>query len=182
MRPLVLLTLLAGCGFEGRPVGAGTVDAPVEPSTIDAPAVQTTDDASAALTPAMFMERLIAQECTVAFACKALYPAGSHPSFDVAWGTDPNDCVMTDHDYLARDKIAAAIVGGTITWDPTSAEACLAAPGIPTSCSALFSDNYEWADSCFAALLGHVADGGACTTDWECARGSTCRNATCSRQ
>ena len=180
MRPLVLCSLLVGCGFEGRPVGAATVDASELP-TIDAPAVPT-GDASVAMTSSTFMERLITQECSIAFACRAQYPEGSHPAFDAAWGTDPSDCLATDRDYLARNKIAAAIIGGTIIWDPTSAEACLAAPGIPSTCSVLFADNYDWADSCYTALLGLVADGGACTTDWECARHSTCRNATCSRR
>lgn len=179
MRPLILWSLLVGCGFEGRPVGAGTVDALL---TIDASGGESTSDASVALTSSVFIERLITQECAAAFACKAQYPEGSHPSFDTAWGTDPNECLVTDRDYLARNKIATAIVAGTITFDPTSAEACLAAPGIPSSCSVLFADTFDWADSCYAALLGHVADGGACTTDWECVRGSSCRSATCSSQ
>jgi hypothetical protein len=178
MRPFVLCALLVGCGFEAPSSSPeATVDAAPQPVTDDA----SSDATATAMTSSIFMERLITLECIAAFACKAQYPTDAHRSFAVAWGTDLDDCIVTDVDYLQRAKIEAAITGGTITWDPALAEACLAAPGIPSSCSQLFADHYDWADACYAALLGHIADGGTCTTDWECALGSICRNAVCAR-
>ncbi len=172
MHRILLCALLAGCGFEGHPVGAATVDGP--PGT-------PTPDASTALSASIFIERLITLQCGAAFACQAQYPSDAHDSFAVVWGADLDDCLATDRDYTARGEIESAVTAGTITFDAERAAACLAAPGIPTTCSALFADTYDWADSCYAALRGHVADGGACTSDWECARGSTCRGAKCSR-
>ena len=174
MRPLLLCSVLAACGFQAP--NGGT---PTEPP--DATIATDGTDATPTLTPETFLERLLTEECEQAFACEADYPPTAHASFADAWGTDLNDCVVTDRDYLARDAVAAAVTAGRISFDPTLAAACLAAPGIPTSCTTLFANNYDWADTCYQALAGHVPDGEACTTGWECGPASHCIAATCKR-
>ena len=170
MRHLLLCSLLVGCGFQALPgPPAAAVDATVP------------TDAASALTPQAFITQLITEECVLAFACKPQYPATAPKTFDYEWGTDLNDCVTTDDDYLARDAIAAAVTAGRITFDPASAAICLAAP-TPATCVTLFADTYDYADACYLALAGHVADGGACTTGWECGRASRCIQGACSRR
>lgn len=174
MRLVLLCTLLVGCGFtapvQGTAPGVDARPVSVEPG-VDA----------AGLTPQAFITQLVTLECEQAFLCRSEYPAQSRATFEQAWGTSLNDCVITDDDYLARETIAAAVVGGTITFDPTSAAACLAAPGIPTACATLFADDYDYVGVCQVALSGHVPDGAACTTDWECAWASECVMARCAR-
>jgi hypothetical protein len=168
VRPLLLCSLLVGCGFVAPDLPTAQPDAATPPQVTST-------------TPQSFIEQLVTEECVDAFACKAQYPSNASTTFDDAWGTDLTDCVVTDHDYLARDKIAAAVTGGTITFDLASALACLAAPGVPAVCSTLFANTYDWADTCYFALAGHVAQGGACTTSWECSeRVARCTNAKCS--
>jgi hypothetical protein len=176
-----ILCLLAACGFAPRTSSTGADAAPT-PTDQGLDVLLHASDANVAWSPRSFMVQLLTEECDQAFTCKPQYPQGAQHSFDYEWGVDINDCVTTDDDYLALDKIEAAIVASTITFDPASAATCLAAPGIPTSCPALFANNYDWASSCYAALAGHVPDAGACTTDWECANlSSYCNNnGTCS--
>jgi len=186
VRPLYLCIVLTACGFQAADPTSSTpgVDAPPRidgssptPSpTIDAP---TSVDA-APLTAASFMYRMIRIECEQAFVCRPQYTT-TDPSFATAWGTDLDDCVANDVDYRQVPRILTAIGGGTITFDPGLAASCLAAPGIPTSCATLFSHNYQWTATCYAAVLGHVADGGGCITDWECALASVCRSGKCMR-
>ena len=180
MRPLVVCAVLAACGFEAPrqapadpEVDAATSADPTPTPSIDAPAPP-------ALTARQFIEDLVRLECVKAFACKPQYPASARRSFADAWGTDLNDCVVTDTNYLARDKIDSSIAAGRITFDPASAQACLADPGIPSSCATFFEYRYEWSAVCFVGLAGHVADGASCTTSWECGPTSDCHGGTCS--
>ena len=89
--------------------------------------------------------------------------------------------LVTDRDYLARATDAATVAAGRITFDPGSAAACLATPGIPTTCATLFADSYDHG-GCYLALAGQVPDGSGCTTDWDRARTSQRFHQTCSRQ
>ncbi len=175
MRVALLCSLFVGCGFtapeRSPPTGLG-------PDAAEIPG----DAPIALLTPQTFIEHLVALECAQAFACKPQYPVTAADTFDTEWGTDPNDCLVTDRDYLARATVAAAVAVGRISFDPGSAAACLASPGIPTTCATLFADSYDYADACYLALAGHVPDGSGCTTDWDCARASQCFHQTCSRQ
>ena len=171
MRPY-LLCLVAACGFAPAASSPG-VDA-------SSPATDASRDASAGLTPHTFLVGLLTEECDQAFACKAQYPSAAQHTFDYEWGANLAECVATDQDYKDLPAIEAAVAAGRITFDPAQAASCLAAPAIPTTCATLFSNNYDWATSCYAALLGHIADGEVCTTAWECASfSSNCSNAKC---
>lgn len=142
--------------------------------TIDAPA------APSQLTPRTFIVELVRLECLAAFACKPQYPKTAYRTFDQAWGTDINNCIAIGRSYLERNAIDAAVAAGRITFDAASAQACLAAPGIPTSCATLFEYRWEWSSICFVGLAGHVPEGSACTTSWECGPISDCHGGTCS--
>ena len=171
---LAVLVLVGACGFTAprHEPSEPNLDAYVpQLPTIDAPP----------RTPQSFLTDLVTLECQQAFACMPQYPQDAYKSFADAWGSDVHDCVVTDRDYLARDSVAASVMTGTISWDPAAAMQCLAAPGIPTSCQALFSQNYSYSDACMTALAGKVPDGGSCTNDWECGRYSDCRSARCTR-
>lgn len=170
MRYLVLCSFLVACGFQAPPTAATEPDAAV-------PVVDASDPG--VMTPRVFITQLLTAECDQAFACQPQYPSDAHRSFADEWGTDLTDCLTTDSDYKALGAIEDAIAAGRITFDPVLALSCLAAPGIPTTCSTLFADHYDWAPICYSALAGHVADGGACTTGWECGATSHCAGTKC---
>src|SRR5215813_11687984 len=131
------------------------------------------------ITPQAFIEQLVTQTCDHAFSCMSQYPTTTGSTFADDWGMSQAHCVSTDTDYVARDQIAAAITAGKITWDPASATACLGALGFPASCADFFT-TYDYPGTCYDALSGNVADGGACTTSWECSGDmSDCTAGTC---
>jgi hypothetical protein len=187
MRELLLCSLVvvvvAGCGFTAptrepgpdQPDASAVVgpDASAPDPSIDAPP-------GAPLTPDTYITKLISAECQKAFTCQPEYPPDAQQSFAYAWGSSMNDCVTTDEDYKNIPAISAAVAAGRITWDPASAAVCLLDPAFPASCATFFQDTYDWADSCYTALAGHVADGASCTTGWECSRHSMCRQGKCS--
>jgi hypothetical protein len=125
------------------------------------------DASTDGITPQAFVEQLVTQTCDHAFSCMSQYPTTTGSTFADDWGMSQADCVNTDDDYLSRDQIAAAVTAGRITWDPGSATACLGALGFPASCADFFT-TYDYPGPCYDALSGNVADGGDCTTSWEC--------------
>ncbi len=73
-------------------------------------------------------------------------------------------------DLLQRDAVEASITAGKITFDATAAGACvtglsgLAAP----VCASYWNDGPAFPDACDSVFTGKIADGAACTNDFEC--------------
>jgi hypothetical protein len=169
---LAALLLLAGClGDSPGPHGNGSVPGGGGGGDDDG------GGGGGALTPQAFLGQLITKDCEKAFACRAEFPA-TEGTFDDEWGTSVSDCVESDDDYASRSEIAAGITAGHIKYDADIAANCLANLAYPASCPAFFAD-YDWPDSCYDALAGQVADGGSCTTGWDCGPDSDCITAKC---
>jgi hypothetical protein len=75
--------------------------------------------------------------------------------------------------------IEERITAGTIKFTAADASDCLAGITFP-ACQQYWQDGPTMPDSCFTALVGTVADGGACMIDYECAsETSICDASTC---
>jgi hypothetical protein len=131
------------------------------------------------LTPTDFVTQLAGKSCAEALSCMAQYPTNGSDTFADAYGTSQDDCVQNDDNVADLGNITAAITKGTIDYDAESASTCLGNMMFPASCTDFFA-NYDYPDACYSALSGNVADGGACTTDWECSGdNSSCTAAKC---
>jgi len=73
----------------------------------------------------------------------------------------------------AEDAVAA----GRIAYDPGAAGACVAATAGASCMATPFSDR-----SCGELFTGLVAEGGGCTSDYECVGGADCTIASCDAQ
>ena len=169
----VLVLLAVGCAAPAvghEPGGTGGVDAGPGPGSNPPPPPGT-------LTPDAFVEQLVSKNCDKAFACESQYPTTTGTTFDDDWGTSAAECVSDDDDVNASSLIAASIAAGNITWDADSAALCLANLQFPATCAEFFT-TYDYPDACYDALSGNVADGGACTTDWDCG-GTDTTDSTC---
>jgi hypothetical protein len=177
---LVLVPTLAAaaCMAGGSKRGDDTGDDTVGDDTVGDDTVGDDDPGPGDPTPQEFIEQIIAADCAKAFACEAEFPA-TEGTFAEEWGDSEAGCLTDDDDYLARDMIAASVTAGRITYDSSAAADCLANLGYPASCTEFFT-NYDWPDACSDAMVGNVADGGACVSWWECsAEGSECVDGAC---
>ena len=89
-------------------------------------------------------------------------------TFEDAFGTSAMQCYADSDAYYNATAVVAAIQAGTITWNPNDATACLS--GITFgACADFWMNGGNEPAACATALVGTVADGQACTVDFECA-------------
>jgi hypothetical protein len=126
-----------------------------------------------------FINDFAGAECTAAFECEDEFPADAGVTFAEAFGTSIAECVQWALEYYAPAAIEAAIDDGTVDYDEGAAESCAAGLNFGT-CDQYFSGQSPLPAACGEAIIGHVADGGACASDFECASlESWCEDATC---
>lgn len=119
------------------------------------------------MTATQFLAQMNDKYCTQAFACQASFPTDAGVTFTDAFGANVQACVAIGEQYDMPSAVEAAITAGTIHFNAADASACLG--GITYPACAQFWDNGPNAPAaCNTALVGTVADGGACATDYEC--------------
>jgi hypothetical protein len=104
--------------------------------------------------------------------CKANFPTDQGVTFEQAFGANAMACYADADMYNNVPAVEAAISGGKITWNQADATACLAGIMFP-ACATFWTAEPTAPAACNTALVGHVADGQACTVDFECSNASS---------
>jgi hypothetical protein len=123
-----------------------------------------------------FLTALGHQECDDAFTCMSTWPTAENGPFAEAWGASATECYSGAAEYYDESAISAAVASGKLTYDGDAAEECIA--GIPAPVCTSYWTSDSWPDSCYDALYGDTADGGTCTTDFECSGDTSYCNET----
>ncbi len=114
-----------------------------------------------------FVHGLGVKYCDEAFACKASFPTDAGITFDEAFGPSAMACYADNDASFDIPAIVAQIQAGTILWNASDANTCLAGITFGT-CEEFWQQGGNEPAACATALAGTIADGGACVTDWEC--------------
>ena len=117
--------------------------------------------------PREFLVQFASAECSFAHGCKAEFPADAGITFEQAFGASVTECESLSAEYYQPEAVRDAVNAGTITYDRAAAEACIAQLNFGT-CAQYFGGTVDIPAPCYDALVGTVADGGACTVDFEC--------------
>jgi hypothetical protein len=146
----------------GSGSGSGSDTPPPPPITVD-----------------MFLQQMAMTDCTEAFACMASFPTDSGDTFAQDYGASVSDCVTMENSFDPPATVASEIAAGKIMFDGSAAAACAA--GITyASCTEYWTDGGDYPAACDTALVGSVADGGACLIDFDCSNfDSLCESSKC---
>jgi len=119
------------------------------------------------LAVADFLTKIGMADCDQAFTCKSTFPTDQGVTFEQAWGATQSACYAAESpaDYLA--KVGSEVSAGKIHYNASAAAACLAGITAP-NCATLWTAGPAYPDACGTALVGTVADGGACVVDYDC--------------
>ncbi len=176
---LALASLVAGCAV--GPESTGDDGANDDGVTADDDGVTSDDDGGDSLPadPAVeeFFRALAEQDCADAFACRSNFPEPAE--FETYFGATESACVDDAMGYYDAGAISASIDAGRITWNASAATQCVAGLN-PATCSSYWDQGPAFPAACEQAYAGTVADGGACSIDFECASfTSFCDGGTC---
>ena len=172
MRAIRLLALhaiaMAGCGATLADGDQPSTASPEGPTAVDAATPPPVDAAASAITATAFITQYGDMQCGEAFTCEASYPAGAAATFADSWGPSVAACDANALAYYNPTKVELDIAKGRIAYDPSAAAACLAGIVFGT-CTNFWQTYGSYPDACVHALVGSVANGGGCVTDFECA-------------
>jgi hypothetical protein len=116
-------------------------------------------------------------ECDAAFACQASFPTNQGVTFAGVYGANAAACyAKLGSEYYDETAVQSGINAGKITFDAAAGADCIsgfaAAPA--PNCPGLWQNGPSFPAACGDALVGKVANGAACTTDFECNLSSYC--------
>jgi hypothetical protein len=108
----------------------------------------------------------------------ATFPASAGVTFTEEFGASATACYAGAAMYYDVAAVQASVTAGRIAFDGASAAACIG--GIPAPvCASYWTEGSPYPAACDKVLAGKVADGGACTLDFDCVKSeSVCDDAT----
>ena len=180
---LVSVLAAAACVGEspdggGPPGGGGGPDTPTDPDDGPGPEDDGPEDEDPdAYTASELLDEIDKVFCDGAHMCKASFPTDWGITFEELFSTSPTACYAQGAEDLPREIIEGQITAGKIKFDPAAAAACIAGLAVGT-CPQYWDQGPEMPVECDTALVGTVADGGACITSYDCTSLSSYCNAS----
>jgi hypothetical protein len=165
--PLALI-MVAACT---SPTKKPTEPTPSDPSVVP----------SGAHPPVVVLQE---QVCARAYACRDSFDDSGDVAFDESYGDDDVECEVFDVHFNedAEQEFATSVAAHRVHYDPAALERCLHGRDVaPVPCEQFFTTCFDdQRDACKEALVGTVADDGACSSEWDCqVEGSVCVDGTC---
>ena len=131
------------------------------------------------ITATQFLTQLDQKDCDEGFACQASFPTTAGQTFQDAFGTSVQDCYAESASYEMAATVESEITAGKIHFDPVAAAACVASITYGT-CADYWANGPMEAAACDTAMVGTIADGGACLVNDDCSNvQSSCTNSKC---
>jgi hypothetical protein len=119
------------------------------------------------MTATKFLDEVGRKFCDQAFSCKSSFPTDEGITFQEAFGATQQQCYADSLEWNEPQKVEQQIAAGKIKWSAADAAACLSGISFG-SCSQFWNEGPNMPAACDTALVGTVADGGACVTHLEC--------------
>lgn len=119
------------------------------------------------MTATKFLEQINMKICDEAFMCKASFPTSQGGTFAEAFGSSVQACYSDGLASYEPSLVEQQITAGKITFNANDASACISGIAF-TSCTGFWNATDDLPAACDNAIVGKVADGGACVTHLEC--------------
>lgn len=138
-----------------------------------------TNTGGGGITATQFLTQLDQKDCDEGFACMASFPTTTGNTFADEFGTSVQDCYAQAASNEMASTVESEITAGKIQFDPAAAAACVASIMYGT-CADYWANGAMEASACDTAMVGTVADGGACVVDYDCSNvQSICTSGKC---
>ena len=119
------------------------------------------------MTATQFLTQMEMKYCDEAFTCQASFPTNQGVTFADAFGASASVCYSDGAAYDMPASVETEITAGKIHYDAAAAASCVS--GITFgACTDFWANGGTYPAACNTALVGTVADGGACVVDYDC--------------
>lgn len=122
---------------------------------------------SGGMTATQYLTQMEQKFCDEAFTCQASFPATATETFADDFGASASECYADDAAYDMPDVVETEITAGKIHFDASAAASCITGLTFP-ACATFWTNGPTYPTACDTALVGTVADGGACVVDYDC--------------
>ena len=124
------------------------------------------------MTATQFLTQMEMKYCDEAFTCQASFPTDAGVTFADAFGASASVCYSDGAAYDMPAQVESEIAAGKIHFDGAAAAACVAGLQFG-ACTDFWANGGTYPAACDTALVGTIADGGACVVDYDCSSGTS---------
>ncbi len=165
---MLFLVLLTACAAELQPTGGTTGGSNQGGTPNPGSGGNPNPGGGSSMTATQYLTAMEMKYCDEAFACQASFPTTQGVTFAQAFGSSASQCYS---DGAAQDmpaQVEAEITAGKIHFDAAAAASCVAGIMFGTCTDFWAGTGGTIPSGCSTALVGTVADGGACVVDYDC--------------
>ena len=120
------------------------------------------------MTATQYLTAMEMKYCDEAFSCQASFPTTTGVTFADEFGASASQCYSDGAAYDMPAQVEAEITAGKIHFDGAAAAACVAGISFGTCTDFWAGTGGTFPTACSTAMVGTVADGGACVVDYDC--------------
>jgi hypothetical protein len=174
-KTMFLLVLLSACAADLQPTGGSSPTGGSNPGGGGDPnpgggsgGNPSPGGGGGSMTATQYLAAMDMKFCDEAFTCQASFPTTAGVTFAQAFGASASECYS---DGAAQDMpavVESEITAGKIHYDASAAAACVSGIMFGTCTDFWNGTGGTYPTECDTALVGTVADGGACVVDYDC--------------
>jgi len=120
------------------------------------------------MTATQYLTSMEMKYCDEAFSCQSSFPTTTGVTFADEFGASASECYSDGAAYDMPAQVEAEITAGKIHFDGAAAAACVAGLMFGTCTDFWAGTGGTYPAECDTAMVGTVADGGACVVDYDC--------------
>jgi hypothetical protein len=173
-KAMLFLVLLSACAAELQPTGgnptggnpSGGSNGNPDPGGGGNP--NPGGGSNGSMTATQYLTAMEMKYCDEAFSCQSSFPTTQGVTFAQAFGSSASQCYSDGAAYDMPAQVESEIAAGKIHFDGSAAAACVAGLMYGTCANFWAGTGGTVPTACDTAMVGTVADGGACVVDYDC--------------
>lgn len=167
-KAMLFLVLLTACAAELQPTGGTSGGSNQGGTPNPGGGGNPNPGGGGSMTATQYLTAMEMKYCDEAFSCQASFPTSQGVTFAQAFGASASECYSDGAAYDMPAQVEAEITAGKIHFDGAAAAACVAGIMFGTCTDFWAGTGGTYPTECGTALVGTIADGGACVVDYDC--------------
>jgi hypothetical protein len=171
-KAMLFLMVISACAAEPTPTGGSSTPGGSpgggSNSNPDPGGGNPPPSGGGSMTATQYLAAMDMKYCDEAFTCQSSFPTTTGDTFADEFGASASECYADGAAYDMPAQVEAEITAGKIHFDGAAAAACVAGLMFGSCTDFWNGTGGTYPTECDTAMVGTVADGGACVVDYDC--------------